>query len=325
MSLTQDSTTTRLMASLQSSLTLLTVRAFRSRDEVWGSNVRLLPQALTVGCQGGVIRNFSDPYSSLQALVHRDVVLPIANMPSDLHNAINVTAATTLLGGPHVLLGVIRGPHPEDPGLLVGELLAQGSLAASAGYLCGTWDHTERFAWKELADLGPLNSLCLSEPLAIANFQNAVSRLHTQGLFGGGEAPVLPNSSVLSLACMLTGMVTASLNDGPPIEDPQGSGRELEAGELAWLLPVKTTPPGPDANHPALEIYFDLIVNSLTKHKDSLRVLLGLSDVLAPLVKDLIRHYVSSRPSRDVEGYLLISNSEKFKRATALWQASQAS
>ncbi len=66
------------------------------------------------------------------------------------------------------------------------------------------------------------------------------------------------------------------------------------------------------------------ILSKTTESEECLRVLKGLSDTLAPLVKDLIRHAVATWPTHDVAAYLEVANSEKFKRATALWQASQA-
>ncbi len=58
---------------------------------------------------------------------------------------------------------------------------------------------------------------------------------------------------------------------------------------------------------------------------DCLRVLTGLADILAPLVKDLVRWSVATRPTHEVASYLAISNAPKFKAATERWQASQLS
>ena len=108
--------------------------------------------------------------------------------------------------------------------------------------------------------------------------------------------------------------------------DPRGSGRKLYKGEIAWLLPVKLTSYElvSAADMQIIYSYFDRVLAKATEGEDCLRVLEELSDTLAPLVKDLIRHAIATRPTHDVEAYLKVANSEKFKRATALWQASQA-
>ena len=328
---TMNSPHARLLASLQNSLSFFSVRAWRDMDELWCSNVRTLPAPLGSGhdSDSGTIRQFVDPFSHLQSLVLRDVVVPISNVPSALHGSLNITAAAALLGGPQVLLGVIRGPHPEDATLLVGELLPHGALAASAGFLVGTWAHTEHFAFQDLAELDPLHSMSLGVQSSISAFENTIRRLHSKNLFGDSAthaAPVLSVSEIQNLSALLTGMVTSELNDAPALMDPRGSGRELHKGEVAWLLPVKVTSFElvSAADMRIAYSYFDRVLANATEGEDCLRVLEGLADTLAPLVKDLIRHAIATRPTHDVEAYLKVANSEKFKRATALWQASQA-